>query len=316
MRRRSHLALVAAIVLAVTAPSADAFTVHGRRWPHGLITYYDAAPDQAWALARAVSAWNGSGANLRFVATSRSRADVIVEHGKNPAIASCRRAVATVGRVRHARVFIFARNDGSLYCNRFNAAFFLTHELGHVLGLAHELRVCATMNPSGNMSGGEFCPNRQPWQWFCRLVEPDDVAGAIALYGGVARPEPGSGMCPLYTSQGPPDVHLEWLAAERAVRMSVQGSTAPAYAPFLRAETSGHAAGFGFAEASGSCPNGAALASRPDDAFQAGDRWDGVIAADPSPGRYCYVFWSVDALGRRSATTARRIIVVPPRATG
>jgi hypothetical protein len=40
-----------------------------------------------------------------------------------------------------------------------------------------------------------------------------------------------------------------------------------------------------------------------------------VIAVDPAPGRYCYVFWSVDGFGRRSAVLARRIIVVPPKPT-
>src|SRR5579872_3556309 len=37
--------------------------------------------------------------------------------------------------------------------DRYEAAIVAAHELGHVLGLAHETHVCATMNPSA----GQLC---------------------------------------------------------------------------------------------------------------------------------------------------------------
>jgi hypothetical protein len=314
--RSLSLALLGAATLAVLAPQAGAYRAVGPKWPGGVITYFDDAPDQAWALDQAVSAWNRSGALVRFVPATRDQAAVVVEHSDDPTIAACRKAEASVGHVRHARVFIFRRDDSSLFCNRWNAAFFLAHELGHVLGLAHETHTCATMNPVGNMEGGSQCADRNAWEWFCRLLEPDDVAGAVALYGGAPAPMRGPPDCPLYRSQRPPAVKLTWHAAERAVELTVTGASAPAYVQFLAASVSGKPTGFGYAGALGACPSATARAAAPNFAYQDGNRWDGTIAVDPPPGRYCYLSWSVDALGRRSAKIAQRIIVVPPRPSG
>src|SRR5262249_38301709 len=46
----------------------------------------------------------------------------------------------------------------------------------------------ATMNPSGNYSGGGECQPKLPWAWRCSLLEPDDVAGVAAAYGGTPKP--------------------------------------------------------------------------------------------------------------------------------
>src|SRR5205823_9254273 len=40
------------------------------------------------------------------------------------------------------------------------------------------------------------------WQYRCRIVQPDDVAGAIRLYGGHARRLPGP-FCDLWQPPGP-----------------------------------------------------------------------------------------------------------------
>ena len=72
----------------------------------------------------------------------------------------------------------------------------LAHELGHVLGLGHEDRRCATMNSTLWWR----CPNSpQLGQYRCRLVNTDDVRGAVRRYGGRVKPQD-----PLYCWKYPP----------------------------------------------------------------------------------------------------------------
>ena len=81
-------------------------------------------------------------------------------------------------------------------CGRFDAAGVLAHELGHVLGLGHEDRRCATMNSTLWWR----CPNSpQLGQYRCRLVNTDDVRGAVRRYGGRVKPQG-----PLYCWKYPP----------------------------------------------------------------------------------------------------------------
>ena len=109
-------------------------------------------------------------------------------------------AEATVGYGQNARVFVFQRDERSPYCNSYMAARAIAHELGHVLGLGHETRGCSLMNPTGTLQGPSLCPKARLWQWRCRLLTGDDVAGAVALYGGTARRESGPRDCDLYAA--------------------------------------------------------------------------------------------------------------------
>ena len=54
------------------------------------------------------------------------------------------------------------------------------------------------MNPSGTLQGPELCPKAKVWQWRCKLLTRDDIAGAVALYGGAARGQAGPSDCDLY----------------------------------------------------------------------------------------------------------------------
>jgi hypothetical protein len=96
------------------------------------------------------------------------------------------------------------------------------HELGHVLGLGHSRR-CATMDASLGFHCG-LVPN----VFYCSLLRPDDVAGAVALYGGHAHRLGRVQYCNYFGPPGPPigltasfdssqgyqfgEVHVQWTA--------------------------------------------------------------------------------------------------------
>jgi chitodextrinase len=92
------------------------------------------------------------------------------------------------------------------------------HEMGHVMGLAHEQRRCATMNAVL----WQKCPQPpQPWQVRCRVLTADDVRGVIRLYGGRLRkvgalycdqePAPAAPAA-LTLTQSNASVHIAWTA--------------------------------------------------------------------------------------------------------
>jgi hypothetical protein len=74
-------------------------------------------------------------------------------------------------------------------------ALVVAHELGHVLGLDHEDRACATMNAYLVKRSPERCQEAPEGKWICRLLRADDVRGAVSLYGGTARPIRGPEFC-------------------------------------------------------------------------------------------------------------------------
>lgn len=173
------------------APRAEQRT---RLWPGGIVTYYNEALDQEWAVRQAAEAWNASGARVRFSAAPRESAMVTITYNRTE---TCDYAEAVVGFSPRSTVTIFRRDDSSQLCNRYAAAQAMAHELGHVLGLEHRQGVCATMNARGNYHGPEQCEPAPPGWWHCRLLQPVDVEAAIALYGGALQP-PQTPFCPIY----------------------------------------------------------------------------------------------------------------------
>jgi hypothetical protein len=90
------------------------------------------------------------------------------------------------------------------------------HEFGHVLGLGHELHRCAVMYPD---SGRATCAQpAEPWEYRCRTLEPDDVAGAVRLYGGRVRPSTGPAFC----AHPPPEAPTEVSAAADTVANAIR----------------------------------------------------------------------------------------------
>jgi hypothetical protein len=285
------IVLVSVWVAGLAAPPPGAaYRFHGVKWPGGVVPYFNAAPDQAWAVGQAVRAWNRSGADVRFVAVAKADAKLVIEKENNRVY--CGEGHASVGYVRNARVVIFPARGVTHACNRYWAAHLVAHELGHVLGLLHENRYCAAMNESGSMRGGSKCGPNWRWEWRCRLLEPDDVAGVAAIYGGRPRPAATPAVCPLYA------------AIKTPIRPSVSydrtGSTMTlvpwkAKSGFLLARTP---------------------MCRADDDTSAAYlyKWKAAVGNRqqlllPAPTRrLCVAIWALDKLGRPSASPARMIV--------
>lgn len=313
--RFSHLsrllvgALATATVLLAGAPAGRAFEAPGQAWPGGTIRYYNTAVDQAWAVFQAVNAWNSSGARVRFVETTRERAQLVIRSYSSGTCVS--HAQATLGYVPGATIYVSRADLRHPMCNPYTIAGALAHELGHVLGLGHEQRLCAAMNASGSYRGSNRCSKSAPWQWRCRLLEQDDVAGAVALYGGIVRTPRTPAACPLYPPIAVPgSLSVESDEVAGAVHVSFGRPASPRIPIFALAGGRGGEA-FALTQTRERCASKPDLGrgaytwtARPGELEQLVDRL-------PGRGRYCYAVWAVDALGRPSARAAAAWLVVP-----
>jgi hypothetical protein len=308
--RRSTVVLALAMLVATAVPSAtQAYHFHALKWPGGVIPYYNAAPDQAWAVTRAVSAWNHSGARIRFVAVPRAAAGLVIEEETGKVY--CAEGHATLGHVPGARVVIFPAHGITHACNRFWAVRVITHELGHVLGLLHEDRACAAMNAVGSLHGGRECEPKSLWDWRCRLLEPDDLAGVVAAYGGAARAASQPELCPLYPAIArPPGLAAEYVPSAGAVRLSFRRPAEPAIPAFVVPSPWSSRSSFGVSGPLQSC-------ARNEAAPTGHWRWHvHPLAAQETfetpavPGRRCYAVWAFDELGRPSGSSSTVFVSV------
>ncbi|MEJ7785208.1 MAG: PKD domain-containing protein [Solirubrobacteraceae bacterium] len=312
VRLRPLLVLLAGLgVLLTAAPVASAFRVEGQKWPGGAITYFDASKEGP-AVKAAIKAWNSSGARVRFRAVGRSRARVLIVNSK---FGGCS-GFAQLGyspHVRQARVDLGRCKVGTI------GPGIAAHELGHILGLGHEDRRCATMN-STLWTGCKAPPN---FKYRCQTLIPDDVRGAVRLYGGTVKKRTKNPFCPRYSgpttptgltlAQPPPtpqgcaiDLNTASVTAAPARQLVSIFFYEP---PPVESEIFRYA---------GACPAGEPTGTPVSkDLVQPGE--NKVPAGRPSElpaGRYCFALRLVDALGRRSGVATATIDVVrhPPQA--
>jgi PKD domain/Matrixin len=173
------LALLAAAVLA--AP-ASAYRIAGPRWPNQEISVANAAPRYALAVRQAIRAWNRADVGVRFTRAPTRRARVVFRYARSGGFGryGCE-GVAGAAGAGYPSPFVTATVRVIPRC-REPALRRLTamHELGHVLGLGHEERRCALMNPTGDVDTRlpSMCP------FGTRVPTRDDVRGARSLYRG------------------------------------------------------------------------------------------------------------------------------------
>src|SRR4051812_9067127 len=174
------------IALGLAAP-AQAYRLEHTRWYSHTITYFNTVPRYKQAVAAAARTWNRSGARIRFKAVGRRRARVLITTSTHIPGAGRASFVSHGGIVRQARIRLLpdvAKELPSPVAKLAVETAAVAHEMGHVLGLAHEQRRCTTMNAVL----WEKCPRPSvPWQVRCRILTADDVRGAIRLYGGRLR---------------------------------------------------------------------------------------------------------------------------------
>jgi hypothetical protein len=185
---RKLLLVAGLLALGLPCARADAYRLEGGRWATRTITYYTATPEYAWSVDAAAYAWNASGAQVQFVKTSRAHAKVLIgiRWYRHAGDAHMRKVGGAIVR---AEVGVQTGHD------RYEMALIVAHELGHVLGLDHETATCATMNPTIGNDHTTRCPAPPARMWTCRLLQPDDVRGAVSLYGGMARAYRGPSFC-------------------------------------------------------------------------------------------------------------------------
>jgi hypothetical protein len=296
MRIRIAAAIVALCAVAVLAPAAHAYRLSGQRWPGRTITYYNATAykDQVRA---AVRTWNASGVRIRFKAAARSRAQVRIADGRREGCFG----FAQIGYAprRRARVQLGA---GCPYVSSMTGI--VAHELGHILGLAHEDRRCAAMNTVLDA----HCGLQPAFEYRCRLLERDDVRGAVTRYGGRVRPVRAEPYCPSFAA--PQAAAIRSLAytgesVDAGVAIAEPDRLVADAGPVIFAEL----LVYRYADA---CPPDPGAGEPYRRSYADYGTQETSLDAAPEPGTWCYAVAVGDTTGRRSPFATAAVVVPEP----
>jgi len=349
LRRIARLALLLGSLLAVAAPAAASDGVgRGAKWPNGPIRVFNAATADAKAVDLAIAAWNSTRSRVRFVKVKRrARAQVVVRYDNR--LAFCGLGFGSIGypgpyAVAEVRIRRGTAADGQS-CAFAGQALVVAHELGHVLGFAHDLKRCSIMNRSVSEGrGGTLCVpqatgpqdayvvNEFIGRWRCGILEPIDLTRMLRRYGGTAPAPRADPWCDLYPPIEPPaplvltraDVEDGAGGVRPAVRVDLTRPADPVLPPFIAADATLLAGSLRdrvyLYRTPGACP-----AERPLDPFTpppgttlvtfggwqvAPGAAQAVLDDGVTPGPQCYAAWTWDHVGRPSRTAAQATIVV------
>jgi predicted Zn-dependent protease len=178
IRRCSITVLAFASALAGLGPAAaNAYVIGGKRWPTETIRYYAATADYAGDVTRAARIWNRANVGIRFARTAkRSKADVVIAHGGKP----CTGETKMGFNGAHSSATVVHLGAG---CHSRLITLTAVHELGHVLGLDHELKRCARMDVAFTWDGTPVrCGDHTLTYWLAHPLMGDDISGARAMY--------------------------------------------------------------------------------------------------------------------------------------
>ncbi|HYT74863.1 MAG TPA: matrixin family metalloprotease [Vicinamibacterales bacterium] len=201
MRNRRFIFLAAAMILAAI-PASRAYVLEGPKWAVNPVPYYinpvnnDVTQDAAIAaIQTGASAWSmQTNANTSLYYMGPTSGTTLQNNGKNEIFF---RNTSNGGVIAETYWWADANNhmvdaDVVLYDGGFT--FFtgtlgclsgvyiedtMTHEFGHVLGMAHSAVTTATMYPTMSWCSTDW-----------RTLDPDDQSGIEALYGTVSANTP------------------------------------------------------------------------------------------------------------------------------